>query len=194
LRNDTKANEASEGIKQELDVTFQKDHGTSTEPNNNEETGMSVCNNVRDMLEKLRPSPETSEEQLDIVKEKSSLITQDVSTEHIDGITDVKRDYVEDCRDFERKSDELNSPRIVLDTKATNSSDVFKENKTNNDLQPNNASTEELIRNACGFCKSSGCSKKCSRCKETFYCSTKCQREDWNQHKTRCKKVHTSFF
>ncbi|XP_060561373.1 uncharacterized protein LOC132721125 isoform X2 [Ruditapes philippinarum] len=191
FRNDTKADVASQGIKQDLDVTFQKDHETSTKPNNNEETGQSVCNNFRDMLGNPRPSPETSEDQLDIVKEKRSLNTQDVSTEHIDGITDVKHDNTEDCREFERKSDELNSQRTVLDTKATNNSEVFKENKANYDLQPNNATTEALNRKACGFCKSSGCSKKCSGCKETFYCSTKCQREDWNQHKTRCKKTYT---
>lgn len=44
--------------------------------------------------------------------------------------------------------------------------------------------------NPCGFCNLFGCTKKCSRCKETFYCSTNCQAQDWNQHKSHCKKVH----
>jgi hypothetical protein len=35
------------------------------------------------------------------------------------------------------------------------------------------------------------CSKKttnkCSRCKRTYYCSQKCQRDDWKEHKKTCK-------
>lgn len=30
--------------------------------------------------------------------------------------------------------------------------------------------------------------KKCSRCRTAFYCSPECQRQDWPNHKVRCKK------
>lgn len=28
--------------------------------------------------------------------------------------------------------------------------------------------------------------KRCSQCKKKWYCSKKCQREDWNKHKKIC--------
>ena len=31
--------------------------------------------------------------------------------------------------------------------------------------------------------------KKCGRCKAVFYCSVACQKNDWKQHKTECKKL-----
>ena len=31
-------------------------------------------------------------------------------------------------------------------------------------------------------------SKRCSNCKLTYYCSVKCQRNNWKSHKTICKK------
>lgn len=30
--------------------------------------------------------------------------------------------------------------------------------------------------------------KKCSRCKEVFYCSKECQKCDWKTHKLQCNK------
>lgn len=40
----------------------------------------------------------------------------------------------------------------------------------------------------CRYCGKQGFFQKCSRCKETFYCSRECQREDWRTHKVACTK------
>jgi len=32
--------------------------------------------------------------------------------------------------------------------------------------------------------------KRCSRCRHARYCSVKCQRKDWHQHKKGCNKVN----
>ncbi|XP_053406587.1 uncharacterized protein LOC123546263 [Mercenaria mercenaria] len=69
--------------------------------------------------------------------------------------------------------------------KGNESHDGSKLNDTEND------STSGSERNLCGFCSTSGCLKKCSRCKETFYCSIDCQRQDWANHKSTCKKILT---
>jgi hypothetical protein len=47
------------------------------------------------------------------------------------------------------------------------------------------------INKACNFCKLGNCDLVCSKCKNTYYCSIECQREDWKKHKlsSRC---HTS--
>jgi len=31
--------------------------------------------------------------------------------------------------------------------------------------------------------------KRCSRCKSTYYCNAKCQKNHWKTHKKKCKKV-----
>lgn len=38
----------------------------------------------------------------------------------------------------------------------------------------------------CSTCKDHGFWSQCSGCKKVYYCTTKCQREDWNFHKLRC--------
>lgn len=38
----------------------------------------------------------------------------------------------------------------------------------------------------CEFCKTPGSLKKCSACKNTYYCSTECQRKAWSEHKKSC--------
>ena len=37
----------------------------------------------------------------------------------------------------------------------------------------------------CRICKKNA-TKKCGKCKETFYCSLDCQKKDWPDHKTIC--------
>lgn len=37
----------------------------------------------------------------------------------------------------------------------------------------------------CRFCKKSDVRRKCSRCK-VFYCSTECQKNDWERHRNFC--------
>lgn len=42
--------------------------------------------------------------------------------------------------------------------------------------------------NQCAFCKNQrGCLLRCTRCKETFYCDTACQKKHWKDHKGICK-------
>lgn len=42
---------------------------------------------------------------------------------------------------------------------------------------------------SCAHCSHESCTKKCSRCKKVFYCSSGCQKEHWNIHKEVCKTV-----
>lgn len=43
----------------------------------------------------------------------------------------------------------------------------------------------------CGRCHKHGATRKCSKCKEVFYCSQECQVADWKQggHKNSCGKI-----
>lgn len=38
----------------------------------------------------------------------------------------------------------------------------------------------------CGYCKTKGTFKRCSGCKIVYYCTVKCQRADWSNHKQYC--------
>ena len=40
----------------------------------------------------------------------------------------------------------------------------------------------------CSLCDKEKCTKHCSVCKTTYYCSQECQLKDWPTHKTSCKK------
>ena len=41
----------------------------------------------------------------------------------------------------------------------------------------------------CAFCHSkTGTLKRCSGCKRVFYCSKKCQKSHWKEHKPECQK------
>lgn len=42
------------------------------------------------------------------------------------------------------------------------------------------------IECASGICRTSGLTLRCSRCMKTLYCSTKCQKRHWKQHKAEC--------
>ena len=39
----------------------------------------------------------------------------------------------------------------------------------------------------CASCKSTDNLKQCARCKTVSYCSTLCQKADWNTHKSTCR-------
>jgi hypothetical protein len=39
----------------------------------------------------------------------------------------------------------------------------------------------------CHRCDTPGASKICGRCKRVRYCTPKCQREDWREHKEKCR-------
>ena len=57
--------------------------------------------------------------------------------------------------------------------------------------EPVNDGTDEVKQSEtmCGNCSLPDCSKKCSLCNSTVYCSKTCQREDWPIHKETCIKV-----
>lgn len=40
----------------------------------------------------------------------------------------------------------------------------------------------------CNKCGKEG-NKRCSKCKKVFYCSIKCQKDDWKDHKVICKMI-----
>jgi hypothetical protein len=75
------------------------------------------------------------------------------------------------------------------------------EDKSDSESSGNDSKTEEEAdlhtevvvekskRHICALCSSKGSSKKCSRCMKVYYCSRECQRQDWQTHKTNCKKV-----
>ena len=46
----------------------------------------------------------------------------------------------------------------------------------------------EMSERKCAKCKTKRGVKKCSACKNEYYCSRECQREDWKRHKVECKK------
>ena len=49
-------------------------------------------------------------------------------------------------------------------------------------------------RSKCKVCESrSGSTKKCSGCFKVWYCSAKCQREDWSQHKHQCQEIKSQY-
>jgi hypothetical protein len=50
--------------------------------------------------------------------------------------------------------------------------------------------TEHETCGKCGFCFPK--LMKCKGCKEVFYCSRTCQREDWKNHKRSCRSVDGS--
>ncbi|XP_073837310.1 zinc finger MYND-type containing 10 [Musca autumnalis] len=56
-----------------------------------------------------------------------------------------------------------------------------KQTNTTSDLEKN-------VANKCGNCYGSA-EKKCSQCKTVYYCSRKCQLEDWPKHKINCIKI-----
>jgi hypothetical protein len=42
---------------------------------------------------------------------------------------------------------------------------------------------------SCQKCGKTDNIKMCGRCRNVFYCSVKCQRSDWKNHKINCKKL-----
>ena len=46
---------------------------------------------------------------------------------------------------------------------------------------------------ACGYCKQPGDLKFCSACLSVRYCSTVCQKQDWQGHRQQCRKIAKGF-
>lgn len=45
----------------------------------------------------------------------------------------------------------------------------------------------EAVSNACAYCLRQYCTKRCGRCKTTYYCSQECQKNHWKAHKQICR-------
>lgn len=54
------------------------------------------------------------------------------------------------------------------------------------DITPKKIASEEPNPNVCGKCQKPNCIKQCSHCKKVYYCSTRCQKADWHEHKLIC--------
>ena len=57
----------------------------------------------------------------------------------------------------------------------------------NSEKDEENTKIVENLRE-CSNCTKLDSNYKCSKCKKVFYCSKKCQKEDWKSHKKICKK------
>jgi hypothetical protein len=53
------------------------------------------------------------------------------------------------------------------------------------DSDASEASTS-LCLHMCRGCSAPGATLKCSKCKQAYYCSKECQKQDWREHKTAC--------
>eukprot|EP01084_Bolivina_argentea_P212548 361262_1 len=45
------------------------------------------------------------------------------------------------------------------------------------------------VKGKCSNCGNTERTKKCSGCKQVWYCNTDCQKKNWMKHKKQCKKL-----
>jgi hypothetical protein len=53
---------------------------------------------------------------------------------------------------------------------------------------------EGNLKNLCENCLKDDCKNKCGSCKSVYYCSTECQKKNWEKHKLICKKKTSELF
>lgn len=54
------------------------------------------------------------------------------------------------------------------------------------DRKVSNLVAQEEISRFCAQCSKPNCTKRCSECKNIYYCSKECQKNHWNVHKKNC--------
>ena len=52
------------------------------------------------------------------------------------------------------------------------------------------SSSDDIVSKPCICCGSENAQYQCTRCKVAKYCSKKCQRDCWEDHKTICDAIH----
>lgn len=55
-------------------------------------------------------------------------------------------------------------------------------------VDPSNYDDSIKSCDGCGFGVSKTSLKKCAKCEKVWYCSEECQKNEWTQHKHKCKK------
>ncbi len=53
----------------------------------------------------------------------------------------------------------------------------------------NNVGVLEIFELTCAYCQKKAVIYRCSQCKQNTYCSPSCQKHDWVEHKSVCKKL-----
>ena len=87
--------------------------------------------------------------------------------------------HMETCQGFIKRHGDNN-----------NNDDNIKVDKSDTNDNNNDSSKNKLNGKRCNYCnKIDGKLKTCTRCKQAFYCSKKCQKKDWKNHKKVCKKI-----
>ncbi|XP_076690770.1 tudor domain-containing protein 1 isoform X6 [Callospermophilus lateralis] len=94
-----------------------------------------------------------------------------------------------------------NSPPKEIKTKPSNSVSPAQSKKSHKLVENSLSISNPALFNSLGpplrstTCHRCGLfgSLRCSQCKQTYYCSTACQRRDWSAHSIVCKPVQQSF-
>ncbi|XP_047409458.1 tudor domain-containing protein 1 isoform X1 [Sciurus carolinensis] len=94
-----------------------------------------------------------------------------------------------------------NSPPKEIKTKPSNSVSPAQSKKSHKLVENSLSISNPALFNSLGpplrstTCHRCGLfgSLRCSQCKQTYYCSTACQRKDWSAHSIVCKPVQQSF-
>lgn len=87
----------------------------------------------------------------------------------------------------------LNKPRDFLDINMSRSKPfvINHDGMVSIVIEESAVKHEAEAQKICGApsCGKDNASKRCGNCRVTNYCSEKCQRSDWPQHKLSCKKI-----
>lgn len=91
--------------------------------------------------------------------------------------------------DYKEKKYKKRKPKTKIDVSSNDCkpSEMLVDKKCNTHLDKS-----EVRLGVCQYCSIPDCSLKCKGCRNVFYCSKQCQRNDWQTHKTSCKRSASS--